>query len=87
MYQLIEAQQDYYLGVTEQWKVKWTLLMPICMHEMHDYLPFAVSWQERDAASQALIANLRQQIETLQEMDNNDHAKEEREDDTDDDEE
>ena len=61
--------------------------MPICMHEMHDYLPFAVSWQERDVASQALIANLKQQIETLQEMDDDDHAEEECEDDVDDNEE
>ena len=66
--------------------------MPICMHEMHDYLPFAISWQERDAVSQALIANLRQQIKTLQQMDDDDHAEEEREadeekDDADDDEE
>ena len=57
--------------------------MPICMHEMHDYLPFAVSWQEREAASQALIANIKQQIETLQEMDDDDHAEKEREDDVD----
>ena len=61
--------------------------MPICMHEMHDYLPFVVSWQERDAVSHALIANLKQQIETLQKMDDDDHAEEEREDDVDDNEE
>ena len=61
--------------------------MPICMHEMHDYLPVVVSWQERDIANQALIANLKQQIETLQEMDDDDHAEEEQEDDADDDEE
>ena len=59
--------------------------MPIYMHEMHDYLPFAISWQERDAVSQALIANLKQQIETLQEMVDDDHAEEEREDDANDD--
>ena len=51
--------------------------MPICMHEMHDYLPFAVFWQERDVASQALIANLKQQIETLQEMNDDDNTEEE----------
>ena len=51
----------------------------------HDHLPLAVLWQERDAVSQALIANLRQQIETLQMDDDEDHAKEEHEDDADDD--
>ena len=38
-------------------------------------------------ASQALIANLKQQIETLQEMNDDDHAEEEQEDDAEDDEE
>ena len=57
------------------------------MHEMHDYLPFVVFWQKRDTVSQALIANLKQQIETLQEIDDDDHAEEEQEDDADDDEE
>ena len=47
------------------------------MHEMHDYLPFAVFWQERDVASQALTANLKQQIETLQEMNDDDNTEEE----------
>ena len=61
--------------------------MPICMYEMCDYLPFVVSWQERDIASRALIANLKQQIETFQEMDDDDHAEEKREDDADDNEE
>ena len=54
---------------------------------MHDYLPFVVFYQERDVASQALIANLKQQIKTLQGMDDDDHAEEEQEDDADDDEE
>ena len=38
-------------------------------------------------ASQALIANLKQQIETLQEMDDDDHVEVEHEDDADDNEE
>ena len=36
MYQLIEAQRDFYLGATEQWKVNLILFMFffffICMH-------------------------------------------------------
>ena len=48
---------------------------------------FSMIWQERDVASQALIANLRQQIETLQEIDDDDCAEEEKGDDGDDDEE
>ena len=47
---------------------------------------YLLSYSDRRAI-QALIANLKQQIETLQEMDDDDHAEEEQEDDADDDEE
>ena len=39
MYQLIEAQRDYLLNMTEQWKVHSILFMPICMHAHMIYLP------------------------------------------------
>ena len=32
---------------------------------LHDFLPFMIFWQERDAISQALITNLQQQIAAL----------------------
>ena len=45
----------------------------------HDCLPFMTFWQERDAISQALIANLRQQITALQVDDDDDAEEEEQE--------
>ena len=42
------------------------------------FLPLIAFWQERDAISQALITNLRQQIVALQ-VDDDDDAKEEQE--------
>ena len=39
MYQLVEAQRDYLLNMTEQWKVHSNLFMPICMHAHMIYLP------------------------------------------------
>ena len=40
----------------------------------HDFLPLIAFWQERDAISQALIANLWQQIVALQIDDDEDDA-------------
>ena len=32
MYQVVEAQRDFLMSITEQWKVKKTSLISACMH-------------------------------------------------------
>ena len=71
MYQLIEAQRDYLLNMTEQWKVHSNLFMPICMHAHMIYLP-PVFWQERDAVREAEMADLRMQLAAFQVDDDDD---------------
>ena len=39
MYQLIEAQRDFFLGVKEQWKVKLNFIHVYMYACLHDYLP------------------------------------------------
>ena len=72
MYQLVEAYRDYLMSATLRWKEnKWCsyLYMYACFH---DYLPHIAFWQERDELSQARIANLEQQVATLQVDDDDD---------------
>ena len=76
MYQLIEAQRDYLLSITEQWKVYTNLFMSICMHACMMYLPLA-PWQERDAAREAEMADLRMQLAAFQVEDDEDDDAEE----------
>ena len=61
MYQLIEAQRDYLLSITEQWKVYTILFLSICMHACMVYLPLAIR-QEQDVAREAEMADLRMQL-------------------------
>ena len=76
MYQRIEAQRDYLLNITKQWKVHTNLLMAICMHVCMIYLPL-IFWQERDAAREAEMADLTMQLTTFQVDDDEDDDVEE----------
>ena len=65
MYRLIEAQRDYLLDITQQWKVKTTssVYMYACLH---DLLIFNLPMQNRNEMHHERIATLEHQIEVLQ---------------------
>ena len=51
MYQLIEAQRDFFLGVKEQWKVKLNFIHVYMYACLHDYLPLVLRSDRRGTQS------------------------------------